>query len=155
MPTRFALASDPFVRESPHNAVKYLWAAGSASLASVGLTQSGSAYVVPEDATLLMLGFTAELDAEIAAIESAGIDRFISPTDGPEEAWRMYSMAARKKTVDGGADIGVPIVVTVIAVQGADARFGDEWTMFGLAVPPLRTTLFRQELPGFRNLPTR
>jgi hypothetical protein len=155
MPTRFALASDSYVRESPHNAVKYLWAAGSNSLAAVGLTQRGSAYVVPEDATLLMLGFTAELEAEITATDSAGINRFISPPDGHEEAWRMSSLAARKRTVDGGDDIGVPIVVTVVAVQGADVRFGDEWSSFGLAVPPLRMSLILQELPGFRELKTR
>ena len=146
---RFGLSQDALVRASPHNAVTYLWAGGYNSLNAVNLTSSGSALVVPEDATLLMMGFTDELDAELA---TTAADRFTCPAVGDSDGWRLVKMAARKRTAEPGTV--VPSVVTVIALQGAAADFGDEWNSFGIALPPLTMQALRGELPGFRQLKT-
>ena len=142
---RFGLSQDAVVRASPHNAVTFLSAGGSNSLSAVGLTSSGSALVVPEDVTLLMMGFTDELDAELATTTA---DRFTCPAVGDSDGWRLVKMAART------AEPGTVLlrVLTVIALQGAAADFGDDWSSFGIALPPLTMQALRGELPGFRQL---
>ena len=61
-------------------------------------------------------------------------------------------MAARKRTTE--PDSVVPSVVTMVVLQGAAADFGDEWSAFGIALPPLTMQALRDELPGFRQLKT-
>jgi hypothetical protein len=153
MPSRFGLCADAFVRESPHNAVTYLWSAGSDSLSAVGLSTTSSAYIVPADATLLMMGFTDEIKDELKATEAAGFDRLIAPPVGHVDDRRLPKVAARKKTTDGNG-VGLSIVVTVLAIQGEATTFGDEWTGFGVSFSPYTFSALRDDLPDFRNLRT-
>jgi hypothetical protein len=154
MPRRFGYTSDDVVRRSPSNAVTFLWTgAGKASVMALLLPRSGSALVVPDDATLLLMGVTSELTAELHSLQGAGIDRFTVPAIGAADDRRMIKVAARRWTTEGGDVVGVPHKVSIIALHSTYRDFDDEWTqLMALQVPPTTIASLLDELPKIREL---
>ncbi len=127
MPMRFGVSSEPLVRSHQDNAVMLLWTgAGKHSIASVGLTQSGSALVIPEDTTLLLMGTTSELDGELQRIKQGGITAFVTRTPSDTDSRLLSAVAARKWTADGGG-LGVQHKVSVIALHSRFVTFEGGW----------------------------
>jgi len=125
---RYGLASDTLVRTHQDNAVKLLWtpSGGQASIGQLGLQKSGSAYVIPEDTTLLLMGTTSDLDGELRRVKGSGIDRFVTLTPRDTDLRFLSKVAARKWTTEGGG-VGMPHQVTVIAVHSKLTTFEGGW----------------------------
>jgi hypothetical protein len=149
---RFGRTSDSVVRESPTNAVKVLWSSlGTDNVTALNLVSVEAALVVPQDTTVLMMGFTDELTAEFQALQNSGIDRFTVPSIGDPDDRLLLKMAAREWTTQDDG-IAIPKKVSVIALHGSKVPFGDEWSQFGLATPPLTIEALLAELPHIRKL---
>jgi hypothetical protein len=152
MPMRFGRTSDNVVRESPGNAVKVLWTPlGSNTMTALNLVSVDAAWVVPEDTTVLMMGFTDELTAEFQALQNSGINGFTVPPTGDSDNRRLLQMAARELTTQDDR-IGIPKKVSVIALHGSLVPFGSKWSPFGLPIPPLAIQTLLDKLPQIREL---
>ena len=133
---RFGMTGDLVVKHHPANAVKFLWSgAGKDRLSDLGLATSGNALVLPEEDTVLLMGTTSELAAEIERLGETGIDRFTVPGRSSESV--LMTLTARQRTKAGGG-IGLNQVTVIALVDGA-LNFGDGWVSADrIHLPPLR-----------------
>jgi hypothetical protein len=147
MPMQFGLTPDQLVRNSVENTVTYLWSsAGVAHIKDLKLKSSGKDLIVPDDHTLLLMGISDELTAELGAVKAAGAERFANATQRDGLA-TMSKYGARTRTSEGGK-VGKLPEVTLIALHAAGAAgFDKSWTRFGVATPSITIDDLLAELP--------
>ena len=85
-------------------------------VSALKLKSSGTHLIVPDDATLLLMGITSELTAELGAVKSAGADRFANESQKDGMAF-MLKFGARRRTTEGGKpSLNMP-EVTLVALH--------------------------------------
>lgn len=139
---RFGLTDDPIVRTHSDNAVKLLWTGmGVTTIAAVpGLVQEGRAYIIPLDTTLLLMGMSPELDAQLRTVSAGGVDAFRIKGQHGETPF-LSTVAARKWTTEGGG-IGTPHQVTIIGLHGGAKTFDRPWQgILGQSLASPRVTI--------------
>ena len=148
MPMQFGLTPDQLVRHSVDNAVTYLWQGGGvAHLKDLKLKSSGQDLIVPDDHTLLLMGITDELTAELGTVKAAGITRFANESQRDGLA-TMSKYGARRRTTEGGKTSANMPKVTLVALHAAGAAgFGKSWTWFGKSTPSITVDALLAELP--------
>ncbi|HEY7989360.1 MAG TPA: hypothetical protein VIE19_09085 [Lapillicoccus sp.] len=147
MPMRFGLTPDQLVRDNVDTALTFLWSSlGVDQVSDLKLKSSGTHLIVPDDATLLLMGITSELTAELGAVKTAGADRFANESQKDGMAF-MLKFAARRRTTKGGKpSLNMP-EVTLIALHAGAAKFDTSWTQFGRATPHVKIDDLVAELP--------
>jgi hypothetical protein len=138
------------------NAVALLWASGQDSLLSLELKKIGNALAIPFQKTLLMMGITEDLEAELRRVKARRFEAITVDTP-PKEEPIIIPMGARKWTKDP-MDMGAPRKLSVIAIHGGDGgddRFDKSWTWIlpkTMITPPISIDELIKELPELRKL---
>jgi hypothetical protein len=153
MPTRFVLTRSELARQHKTSAVALLWSGGQDSLLSLELKKVGNALQIPVDMTLLMMGTTDELEAELRHVKSRRIEAITVETPRGGEAF-LIPKAARKRTADP-LGLNTPQKLSVIALHSGNATFDKSWTPIvndAFFSPPVTIDELIAELPVIREL---
>ena len=153
MPVRFLLTDADLIREHVNNAVALLWTAGQDSILGLELAKVGNELQIPAHQTLLMMGTTDELEAQLRHVKSRRIEGITSATPFGGEAF-LIPKGARKWTADPQG-INKPQELSVIALHGGNQKFDKSWKPIlatFLFTPPITIDELIAELPTIRKL---
>jgi hypothetical protein len=125
MPKRFMVTDSPSAQGHKESVVKLIWSGGQVSILSLELKKVGNSLEIPFKHTLLMMGTTPELAAELEHLKTRRIQFIAAEVPQGAESF-IIPMAARKRTAD---PLGVhPLQkLSVIAIYAGDTRFDKSW----------------------------
>jgi hypothetical protein len=153
MPTRFLLTDADLVREHVNNAVALLWTAGQDSILSLDLKKVENELQIPAHMTLLMMGTTDELEAQLRHVKGRRIEAITAAAPSGGEAF-LIPKGARKWTADPQG-VHVPQQLSVVALHGGNEKFDKSWKPIlptFLFTPPITIGELIDELPEIRKL---